>query len=64
MRVKLRSHTRLNDMFRIAAASILLTLVSILLGMFALPREGCIADYFEENSICKPCRDFVHPFCN
>jgi hypothetical protein len=63
MRVKLRSHTRLQDLFRATAMALLVTGMSIIFGIFVFENQGCVSDYFEENSICKPCREFVNPFC-
>ena len=63
MRVKLRSHSRLTDLFKITAVSFLVSSSSILLGMNTFTSQGCIADFFEENSICKPCREIVNPLC-
>jgi len=63
-RVKLRSHTRLADMFKVGMLSVLVTLLTSLTGSFLFVQQGCVADYFEENSVCKPCRDFLNPFCN
>ena len=64
MRVKLRSGSRLTDLFKATGLGIILTSMALLLGIFAFDRQGCITDFFEENSICKPCRDFVNPFCS
>lgn len=63
MRIKLRSSSRLTDLFRVTGLSIVITSISVLLGMYLFERQGCVTDFFEENSICKPCRDFVNPFC-
>lgn len=63
-RVKLRSHTRLEDLFKVAILSIVLTLTTSMTGSYLFDQQGCVADYFEENSICKPCRDFLNPFCS
>ena len=64
MRQKLRSHTRLSDNFKVGMLSILFSTFSILAGIYAFAEQGCVTDFFEENSICKPCREFVDPFCS
>jgi hypothetical protein len=64
MRSKLRSHTRLSDNFKVTMLSSLLTAFAIVLGVYAFAEQGCVRDYFEENSICKPCRELVDPFCS
>jgi len=64
MRVKLRSDLRMTDLFRVASVSILVTSMAVLIGMSGFENEGCVADHFNENSICKSCRDFVNPLCS
>lgn len=63
MRIRLRSDSRLADLFRISSLGVIITTTSFMIGFFAFQSEGCIADYFDENSICKPCRELVNPFC-
>jgi hypothetical protein len=63
MRIKLRSDSRLTDLTKVSMLSIIITTLSVLLGMYAFPNQGCIADYFIENSMCKSCRDIINPFC-
>ena len=63
MRIKLRSTRRLTDMMRVTAVSTLMTVTSLLIGLYAFEKQGCVLDYFEENSICKPCRDIIDPYC-
>ena len=63
-RPKLRSHTRLGDNLKVSMLSVLFSVVSILLGLYAFAEQGCTRDFFEENSICKSCREFVDPFCS
>ena len=64
MRVKLRSDSRMTDLFRVASVSILVTSMAVLIGTSGFESEGCVADYFNENSICKSCREFVNPLCS
>ena len=64
MRVRLRSTIRLRDMFRVSSLSILMTMGSVLIGLYGFAKQGCVSDFFEENSICKSCRSFVNPYCS
>ena len=63
LRVLLRSHSRMEDLLRISILGLLVTSATVLIAVYGFKSEGCIADYFNENSICKECRALVHPLC-
>lgn len=63
MRVKLRSDSRMTDLLKVTAVGVCITSTTLLLAMNVFPSQGCVADYFNENSICKSCRELVHPLC-
>jgi hypothetical protein len=58
-----KSKTRLDDLSRVSIVSIISCAVVILLGMYVFSNEGCVESFFEENNICKPCSEWVHPQC-
>ena len=63
MRVKLRSDSRMSDLFKVTVLSAILTTISVLIGLHAFESEGCVSDHFNENSICKSCKELVNPLC-
>jgi hypothetical protein len=43
-----------------------LSLAAIITGIYAFTdlNGSCIGETFESGYVCRPCRDFLNPFCN
>ena len=59
----LKSTTRCDDLFRVFMVAIIITSISIFLGMFTFANQGCIEGSFVENGFCKFCADYVDINC-
>lgn len=59
----LKSSVRSDDLFRVFMVAIIVTSMSVLLGLLAFANQGCVEGSFIENGTCKQCTEYVDINC-